>query len=75
MDISSLIPMVEDGPNRVLLESIGNTSSQILSIQQRDFHKALGSEGESEIVCFYETLKSPTVIQVCLRFFSIHYMR
>ena len=66
MDINSLIPMVENGPNRFLLESIGRINSQMLSIQQREFHKALGTEGESEIVCFYETLKSPTAIQVCL---------
>ena len=64
MDISSLVPMVGDGPNRFLLESIGSINSQILSIQQREFHKALGGEGESEVVCFYETLKSPTAIQV-----------
>lgn len=60
MDISSLIPMVGDGPNRFLIESIGRISSQILSIQQRDFHTALGEEGGSEVFCFYETLKSPT---------------
>lgn len=60
MDTSSLIPMVGDGPNRFLLESISRINSQILSIQQREFHKALGKEGGSEVVCFYETLESPT---------------
>lgn len=60
MDISSLIPMVGDGPNRFLIESIGRISSQILRIQQREFHTALGEEGGSEIICFYETLQSPT---------------
>jgi protein SERAC1 len=60
MDISSLIPMVGDGPNRFLAESISRINSQILSIQQREFHKALGEEGDSEVVCFYETLESPT---------------
>ncbi|KAH7134414.1 P-loop containing nucleoside triphosphate hydrolase protein [Dactylonectria macrodidyma] len=60
MDISSLIPMVQDGPNRFLIESISYVSSQILSIQQREFHNVLGGEGLSEIVCFYETVKSPT---------------
>ncbi|KJZ69702.1 hypothetical protein HIM_10908 [Hirsutella minnesotensis 3608] len=60
MDISFLIPMVGDGPNRFLVESISRINSQILSIQQRDFHKALRAEGESEIVCFYETMRSPT---------------
>ncbi len=66
MDISSLIPVAEDGPNRFLLESIGNASSQVLETQQRAFNTALGGEGESEVVCFYETLRSPTAVQVCL---------
>ncbi|KAK0627856.1 hypothetical protein B0T14DRAFT_423330, partial [Immersiella caudata] len=60
MDIESLIPMVGNGPNRSLLECVGDTSSPILNIQRRDFNKTLGSEGESEVICFYETLKSPT---------------
>ncbi|RYC84216.1 hypothetical protein BFJ63_vAg12902 [Fusarium oxysporum f. sp. narcissi] len=60
MDISSLISMVGDGPNRFLIESIGAINSQILSIQQREFHTALGGEGDSEIVCFFETVESPT---------------
>ncbi|KAK4162358.1 hypothetical protein QBC43DRAFT_302124 [Cladorrhinum sp. PSN259] len=60
MDISSVIPMVGDRPNRSLVESISHINSQILSIQQREFHKALGEEGGSEVVCFYETLESPT---------------
>ncbi|KAK1762028.1 hypothetical protein QBC33DRAFT_582006 [Phialemonium atrogriseum] len=63
VDIGSLIPMVRDGPNRLLLESIGSLNSQVLSIQQREFPEALGGKGESEIVCFYETLKSPTATQ------------
>ncbi|KAL7913986.1 hypothetical protein GGI35DRAFT_475827 [Trichoderma velutinum] len=60
MDISSLIPMVGDGPNRFLIESISRINSQIISIQQRDFHYALGKKGDSEVFCFYETLESPT---------------
>ena len=64
MAIESLIPMVENRPNRFLLESIGNINSQILSIQQREFHKALGEKGKSEVVCFYETLMSPTAKKV-----------
>lgn len=60
MDISSLIPMVGDGPNRFLVESISRINSQIISIQQRDFHRALGKKGDSEVFCFYETLESPT---------------
>jgi hypothetical protein len=60
MDISSLIPMVGDQPNRFLLESIGHINSQILNIQQREFHRALGIKSNSEIFCFYETVQSPT---------------
>jgi len=60
MDTSSLILMVGDGPNRFLIESISRINSQILSIQQREFHKALGEEVGSEVVCFFETLESPT---------------
>ncbi|OPB40304.1 hypothetical protein A0O28_0003830 [Trichoderma guizhouense] len=60
MDISSLIPMVGDGPNRFLVESISRINSQIISMQQRDFHRALGKKGDSEVFCFYETLESPT---------------
>ncbi|KAH7108962.1 P-loop containing nucleoside triphosphate hydrolase protein [Dactylonectria macrodidyma] len=60
MDISSLIPMVNNGPNRFLVESIGSINSQILSIQQREFHTALGGEGDSEVFCFYEMVESPT---------------
>ncbi|RKL27770.1 hypothetical protein BFJ72_g12898 [Fusarium proliferatum] len=59
MDISSLIPMVGDGPNRFLVESISHINSQ-LSTQQQEFHKSLGNKGDMEIVCFYETLESPT---------------
>ena len=67
MDISSLIPMVGDGPNRFLIESLSRINSQILCIQQREFHTALGKEGSSEIVCFYETLRSPTAeVRNCL---------
>ena len=64
MDISSLIPMVGDGPNRFLAESLSQVNSQILSMQRRSFRAALGNEGEQEIVCFYETKLSPTAVQV-----------
>ena len=64
MNITSLIPMAGDKPNRFLLESISNVNSQVLTTQHREFSKALGSEGRSEIVCFYETLLSPTAQQV-----------
>jgi hypothetical protein len=64
MDIKSLISMAGDGPNRFLLESIGNQGSQILGIYNRDFPKTLGGRGESKIICFYETLLSPTATMV-----------
>lgn len=67
MDISSLIPMVGAGPNAALIHSIDRINSHILSIQQREFHLALGEKGYCEIVCFYETLESPTA-QVWLSF-------
>lgn len=66
MDIMSLIPMVGDGPNRFLVESLSRINSQILSIQQREFESALGGQGDSEVVCFYETEESPTAQQVCI---------
>ncbi|KAK4080787.1 hypothetical protein Trihar35433_1892 [Trichoderma harzianum] len=62
MDIESLIPMVDDGPNFPLVKSIG-TTSPVLDQLQEDFHPALGREGDREIVCFYETAESPTAQQ------------
>jgi hypothetical protein len=65
MDIASLIPMVGDGPNRPLVESIG-ASSSILDDLELNFHPSLGGQGEKEITCFYETEQSPTARQVSL---------
>ncbi|EFX02408.1 nacht and ankyrin domain containing protein [Grosmannia clavigera kw1407] len=61
MDISSLKPMVDNRPNRFLLESIG-PNSQVLGQQYGDFQKALG-KGMFEVVCFYEMVESPTAVQ------------
>jgi protein SERAC1 len=63
MDVSSLIPIVKDQPNRFLLESIG-INSQVLSNQQREFDKAIVNH-EVEVFCFYETALSPTAVKVC----------
>ncbi|PTB77013.1 hypothetical protein M440DRAFT_1438697 [Trichoderma longibrachiatum ATCC 18648] len=63
MDIRSLVPMAGDRPNRFLLESIGSYSSQVLSTQQREFTQALGGQGDSEIISFYETRMSPTAVK------------
>lgn len=65
MDIASLIPMVGDGPNRPLVESIG-ASSSVLDDLQQEFHPSLGGQGEKEVTCFYETEQSPTARKVCL---------
>ncbi|KAL7784567.1 hypothetical protein V8C37DRAFT_395679 [Trichoderma ceciliae] len=62
MDITSLIAMVGDGPNRPLVESIG-TPSPVLRHLQRDFLSSLGGQGDIEVICFYETEKSPTAQQ------------
>ncbi|KFA45618.1 hypothetical protein S40293_08631, partial [Stachybotrys chartarum IBT 40293] len=65
MDIRPLIPMAANGPNRFLLESISHINSQVLHTQHREFHRAFGDESKSsfEVVCFYETNKSPTARQ------------
>jgi hypothetical protein len=66
MDIKSLIPMVKDQPNQALLHSLG-TESQILREQCRNFPTAFDYKN-SEIVCFYETVMSPTAVLVSLLF-------
>ncbi|KAL6690734.1 hypothetical protein J3F84DRAFT_398202 [Trichoderma pleuroticola] len=67
MDIESLIPMVDDGPNFPLVKSIG-TTSPVLDQLQEEFHPALGRQGDREIVCFYETAESPTAQQVTVAY-------
>ncbi|KAL7815934.1 hypothetical protein V8C44DRAFT_323407 [Trichoderma aethiopicum] len=62
MDITSLIPMVGDGPNLPLIKSIGESSPALDQLQE-DFHPALGDEGQAEVICFYETAESPTAQQ------------
>jgi hypothetical protein len=63
MDIASLIPMVDEGPNRPLIESIGASSSALDDLQQT-FHPSLGGQGQKEVICFYETELSPTAREV-----------
>lgn len=63
MAIEALIPMVGDAPNRFLLESINQLNPQILKSQQAEFHN-LGLDESREIICFYETVKSPTAKRV-----------
>ncbi|RDL34402.1 uncharacterized protein BP5553_07530 [Venustampulla echinocandica] len=61
MDIKSLIPMVENQVNQNLLHSL-SAESQLLREQQREFPEAFDSR-ESKIVCFYETVTSPTAVK------------
>ena len=63
MDISSLIPIVNDQPNYILLESLNAINSQVLQLQGRSFAKFL-DQTALNIFCFYETRESPTAAQV-----------
>jgi len=63
MDIESLIPMVSDQPNRLLLESLNAMNSQVLGLQRTNFAKFLGKTA-FELFCFYETRLSPTAAWV-----------
>lgn len=64
MPIASLVPMAGNGPNRFLLESISDRNPQNLADQHERFLRALESARDTEIVCFYETLESPTAQEV-----------
>jgi protein SERAC1 len=66
MNIESLIAMVGDQPNRYLLESLGK-ESDLLQEQRLHFPEAFPFR-DSEIICFYETMKSPTAHYVGLPF-------
>ena len=63
MDIESLIPIVNDQPNRFLLESLSAINSQVLRLQRRSFARFL-DQTALEMFCFYETRLSPTAVQV-----------
>jgi protein SERAC1 len=62
MDITSLVPMVGDKPNRFFLESLGK-ESEILQEQRVRFPKAFDFR-DSEIISFFETQESPTAERV-----------
>lgn len=64
MDIKSLIPMVKDQPNQALLHPL-ETELQVFCEQCRNFPAAFDYK-DSEIVCFYETVMSPTAVLVSL---------
>lgn len=69
MDITSLIPMVNDQPNRSLLESLSAINSQVLRIQEGSFAKLL-TQTAFNIFYFYETRESPTAVQVSISYLA-----
>lgn len=64
LDIESLVPMVNNQPNRLLLESLNCKSSQVLRRQKQDFSKVL-ERTKFQLYCLYETESSPTATEVC----------
>ncbi|OBT86873.1 hypothetical protein VE02_03833 [Pseudogymnoascus sp. 03VT05] len=62
IDITSLIPMVKSQFNQSFLHSL-STMSDLLLKQCREFPQAFNFP-ESRIMCFYETLASPTAINM-----------
>src|SRR3569833_2843176 len=63
MDIASLIPMVNNQPNRFLHESLNMINSQVLRLQARSFSSFLDRTA-LDMFCFYETKLSPTAAKV-----------
>jgi len=63
MAIESLIPIVNDQPNRFLVESLNPMNSQVLEIQARNFLDIL-ERTNFELFCFYETELSKTAAMV-----------
>lgn len=69
MDVDSLIPMVDNQPNRFLVESLSTMSSQISKLQSRAFSGVLNrmkwlDHKKCQLFCFYETELSPTAEKV-----------
>ncbi|KAG8162591.1 hypothetical protein KVR01_008356 [Diaporthe batatas] len=62
LDIESLVPMVNDQPNRFLLESLSSKSSQVLRRQKQEFSKVLELT-KIHVYCLYETELSPTAAE------------
>lgn len=62
MAIESLVPLVQDNPNRSLLESL-NENSALLQRLEKEFSNAFGAICP-QIVSFYETERSPTAVEV-----------
>lgn len=66
LDIESLVPMVNNQPNRFLLESLNCKNSQVLRRQRQEFSKVL-ERAKLQLFCLYETELSPTATQVCIQ--------
>lgn len=64
MDISSLIPMAGEQPNRPLLDSI-SIGSDLLQTQNQQFEKVFPYR-DSGIISLYETMESPTAVHASL---------
>lgn len=62
LDVESLVPMVNDQPNRSLLESLRPNS--MLLKQQKESFSMLLERTNFQLFCFYETELSPTAAQV-----------
>lgn len=62
MDISSLIPLVGDNPNTVLLNSLEVDSTELARLGS-EFEGAL-VHGSASIRSFHETVESPTATRV-----------
>jgi len=62
MSIESLVPMVENQPNRFFLESLSKVTDG-LRPQRRNFRQVFPFK-DSHIISFYETKKSPTAQKV-----------
>lgn len=62
MEIGSLVPLVQDNPNRSFLESLSRNSERLQRLE-KVFSKAFGVR-RPRIVSFYETERSPTAVEV-----------
>jgi len=62
MAIESLASLVQDNPNRGLLESL-NKNSALLQRLEIDFSRLFGVRCP-RIISFYETERSPTAVEV-----------
>lgn len=62
MDISSLVPLVRNNPNIVLLKTLQVGSTELADLGM-EFERAL-MHGRASIKSFHETVESPTAIRV-----------